>query len=87
MGVASGVDWGNVPAWVGSVLSGMSLLLALLILLKDKRRYFRAQASQLNAFLLIDTGPGGIVRATVQMHNASSSVMARPCFVAWPTRS
>jgi hypothetical protein len=31
------IDWGNVPAWVGAVLTGGSLLLGFYILLRDRR--------------------------------------------------
>lgn len=40
-------DWGNVPAWVGSVLSGFSVLLAMTIIWRDRRQRLRSQAEKL----------------------------------------
>lgn len=44
---ATHVDWGSVPAWVGSILTGGSLLLGFYIWLRAKRREESAQARRL----------------------------------------
>jgi len=41
-----GVKWGDVPAWVASILTGGSLLLGFWILLRDHRMRDRAQIDQ-----------------------------------------
>src|SRR4051794_33457602 len=38
------LDWGAVPAWVGALLTGSSLILALRIMLQDRRKGERAEA-------------------------------------------
>src|SRR5262245_22400358 len=43
---AARVDLGNVPQWVAGVLSGVSLILALYIVLRDRRKAEREQAEQ-----------------------------------------
>lgn len=45
----SQVQWGPLSAWVGSLLTGLSLLLGFYILLRDRRKEERAQAQQLAA--------------------------------------
>lgn len=44
MALTRGLDWGNVPAWVASILTGASLLLGFYILLRDRRKEEREQA-------------------------------------------
>lgn len=41
------LDWGSVPAWVGSILTGGSLLLGFSILLRDRRKGEREQAERI----------------------------------------
>ncbi|HXC79250.1 MAG TPA: hypothetical protein VNU19_19630, partial [Candidatus Acidoferrum sp.] len=43
----SHIDWGNVPAWVASILTGGSLLLGFYILLRDRRKEERRQARRI----------------------------------------
>lgn len=40
------VDWGNVPAWVGSLLSGLSVILAISIIWRDRMQRIRSQAAK-----------------------------------------
>jgi hypothetical protein len=44
---ANGASWGNVPAWVGSVLSGISVLLLIFVILRGRRGNERMQANSL----------------------------------------
>jgi len=46
------IQWGNVPAWASAVLTSISLLLALYLMLRDRQRDIRAQASRTSAYLL-----------------------------------
>jgi hypothetical protein len=43
------IDWGNVPSWFGSVLTGASLMLGFYILLRDRSKEEREQASKVMA--------------------------------------
>jgi hypothetical protein len=43
------IDWGNVPSWFGSVLTGASLMLGFYILLRDRSKEEREQASKVIA--------------------------------------
>ncbi|WP_143548831.1 hypothetical protein [Rhodococcus sp. ACPA1] len=47
MVLAGVVDWGNIPAWIGSILTGGSLLLGFYILLRDRWKEEKEQAKQL----------------------------------------
>lgn len=40
------VEWGNVPAWLGTILSTGSVLLAFYIILRDRRKAEREQIAQ-----------------------------------------
>jgi hypothetical protein len=58
-----GLDWGNVPAWVGSVLTGSSILIASLTYrrsVEDKRREQqdreRLQAANVSAWIDLPNG-------------------------------
>jgi hypothetical protein len=42
---SASADWGTVPAWFGAALTGGSLLLGLYILLRDRRKEERTEAS------------------------------------------
>jgi hypothetical protein len=39
-----GVDWGSVPVWFSVILSGASVLMALRIILRDRKNEERADA-------------------------------------------
>ena len=45
------LDWGNVPAWAGSVLSGGSLLLGFSIMRNDRKQREREDAKMLSCRL------------------------------------
>ncbi|MCU1617844.1 MAG: hypothetical protein JWO98_5384 [Frankiales bacterium] len=42
--IFEGIDWGNAPSWVGSILTGLSLILAFRIILRDRKSAEREQA-------------------------------------------
>ena len=44
------IDWGNMPAWLGSVLTGGSLLLGFYFILRDRRRREETQASLISCY-------------------------------------
>ncbi|MYX39013.1 MULTISPECIES: hypothetical protein [unclassified Streptomyces] len=44
MQTAQGMDWGTVPAWFSAILSGGSVLLALYIILRDRKKAEREDA-------------------------------------------
>src|SRR5262245_48009031 len=46
-----GLDWGNVPAWVGSLLTGTSLLVAALTFRRAVGEARRDQVSKVSAWL------------------------------------
>ena len=45
------IDWGSVPAAIGSILTGGSLLLGFYILFRDRRKEERAQASRVGCLV------------------------------------
>jgi hypothetical protein len=47
----SGVDWGTVPAWSSSILTSGSLALGFYILLRDRRKEDREEASLVTCWL------------------------------------
>jgi len=44
------IDWGNMPAWLGSILTGGSLLLGFYIILRDRRHREETQASLVSCY-------------------------------------
>lgn len=51
MQIAQGWDWGTVPAWFSAILSGGSVLLALYIILRDRKKAERADAAKIVCWL------------------------------------
>ncbi len=51
MAVARGLDWGNVPAWVGAILTSVSLLIAALAYRRSVKDKEREQASKMAAWI------------------------------------
>jgi len=47
-------DWGSVPAWVGSILTSVSVFLAISILRSDRKRASRASAESLATYTEVD---------------------------------
>lgn len=85
-----GLDWGSVPAWFAAVLSGLSVLLALSILVRDRVLADREQARLVS---MSWTGPStttknalGVETQMYQMYvtlaNDSEQAIYRPHFVA-----
>src|SRR5450759_1590275 len=44
------LDWGNVPAWTGSILTSLSLVLAFSILIRDRKRTTRNQIDRIGVW-------------------------------------
>jgi hypothetical protein len=44
-GVVSGIEWGTVPAWASAILTSGSLTLGFYVLLRDRRKEERTEAS------------------------------------------
>jgi hypothetical protein len=68
-------DWGTVPAWVGSILTSVSVFLALLILFTDKKKDRRAMADSFVTWLeLSGIQSGTDIKWSVDVHafNAGS---------------
>lgn len=78
------IDWGSAAAWVGSVLSATSVLLALSIIFRDRRLAERKQAMALSAVAVNEAGPGDAMTYYVNLHNASDSVIVQPGIIALP---
>jgi len=91
---AGKVDWGNVPQWVSALLSGLSVLLALFIIFRDRRRAELEQAMKLAAdWMFVYTGdiaigpsvsPSLPYEFTVHLFNGSDSVITEPILRATP---
>ncbi|WP_326791354.1 hypothetical protein OHA79_01315 [Streptomyces sp. NBC_00841] len=47
MQIAQDMDWGTVPAWFSAILSGGSVILALYIILRDRKKAERSDALKL----------------------------------------
>jgi len=56
-----GIDWGNVPAWVGAVLTGSSFLIAANAYRQSVAERIQRQARQVTAWVVVagDTVDGG----------------------------
>lgn len=80
----SSVDWGNVPAWVGSILTGGSLLLGFYILLRDRRGRERQQAEQLGCFFVLVSRGEGPPAVTAHLHNGSGLPIINPVLYGRP---
>jgi len=79
----SHIDWGNVPAWVASILTGGSLLLGFYILLRDRRKEERRQARRIVIQIRmtpIQGDPNSQVKLTLR--NTSDQPIALPFFQA-----
>src|SRR6185437_3359668 len=72
------LDWGNVPAWIGSILTGSSILIAALTYRRSVEDRERAQAAKVTAW--VDIGAEKIF-----LRNSSdSAVRARVFFEDLP---
>lgn len=49
------LDWGNVPAWVGSILTSVSVFLAINILRGDRKKVKRADADSFATYPSVHT--------------------------------
>jgi hypothetical protein len=67
-----GLDWGNVPAWIGSVLTSGSVLVAALAYRRSVLDKERGQASQIGAWLAL-TGEVGKERPVARVSNSSNA--------------
>lgn len=81
---SGGLDWGTVPAWVGSILTGGSLLLGFYILLRDRRNSERAQAELVGTHRIDTAGPGEHRETVLFVHNGSDGVINDATFSALP---
>jgi hypothetical protein len=75
-----GIDWGTAPAWASSVLSGASLLLALAILVRDRKEKRRESADKLTSWSTVEAahdddvdGPGYEYVLHVNIYNANDA--------------
>jgi hypothetical protein len=68
----TGLDWGNVPAWIGSVLTSGSVLIAALAYRRSVLDRERGQASQIGAWLAL-TGEEGEARPVAKASNSSNA--------------
>src|SRR4051794_8074126 len=81
------VVWGNVAAWVGSVLTGASLLLGFGILRRGRAKDERAQAAKVAVWTEHRTAKrsaSGTPYMTVHIVNHSDGLI-QGLFVAWQT--
>jgi hypothetical protein len=63
--IAQGWDWGTVPAWFSALLSGGSVVLALYIILRDRKKEEQADAMKVICWVHHEEG------RTVHVLNAS----------------
>lgn len=77
------IDWGNAPAWVGAVLSGGSLLLALSILARDRLERRRASADKVSTWSMLESAiddepdsPGYAYILTAYAHNGNEAPLS-----------
>lgn len=82
------IDWGSVPAWVGSILTSGSLALGFYIILRDRRKDERAQA-QLIAVQShsISSITSPVRTASVSVHNNSGAAIFDAVFLLVPLPS
>ena len=88
----SPVDWGNVPAWLGSILSTVSVLLVIFVILRDRRVNKRKQADELTCAVSFGTRTRKVnqreyTHYQVVLHNSSSSPFTQVRLVAEPISS
>jgi len=67
-----GLDWGSVPAWIGSVLTSGSVLVAALAYRRSVLDKERGQASQIAAWVAL-AGESGNKRPVAQVSNGSNA--------------
>lgn len=89
------IDWGNAPAWTGTTLSTLSILLVVGVIMRDRRHEVRKQAAQIFVGIEYDQLPregsdvGGTVTLTI--HNSTDApirmalVEYSPFPGYWPT--
>lgn len=64
------IDWGDAPTWVGALLTSATLFLTIMILVSDKRRARRIEASKVVSRFKL-TGPAAGWWFTVNSYNAN----------------
>ena len=67
-----GVNWGDVPTWAASVLTGGSLILGFSILLRDRRRMDRSQIDQFAFWVEGDKSDRHTARILIHVKNTST---------------
>jgi len=75
------IDWGSVPAWAGSILSTISVLLALFIILRDRRRDRREQAQRIaisTRYQYTRAKSLHPLKIRITIHNTSDAAIWRP---------
>jgi hypothetical protein len=75
------LDWGNVPAWTGSILTSGSLLLGFRVLRHGQLRDEREQAAKVAVVLGLDTEFLPYYALTVDVWNHSQASIQLPCLV------
>ncbi|NHC12656.1 hypothetical protein [Motilibacter deserti] len=81
LGRGGNVDWGTVPAWVGSVLTGASLLLGFYILLRDRRNAEQEQARQVAYWwedVWDESMPEDVTLIVLRLQNMSNAPIINP---------
>lgn len=80
MQTAQGMDWGSVPAWFSAILSGGSVLLALYIILRDRKKAEREDATKV--LVWTETGDDGETETTY-VFNASPRTVHAVTLLLW----
>jgi hypothetical protein len=67
-----GLDWGNVPAWVGTIVTSTSVSIAAISYRRSVRDKERDQASRISAWIGLVSGETGM-RRVLQVANGSDA--------------
>ena len=84
---ARSVDWGNVPQWVSGLLAGVSVILALSILVRDRRDRHMAQARRVlirSAYKASPNDDSYPIAYRLTLHNTSESSIWAAKFILVP---
>ena len=73
------IDWGNVPAWAGSILTSGSLALGFSILRRDRQKEEREQASKVGASLKSTDGKLHHVSSVYIVVSNNSDALVSDC--------
>jgi hypothetical protein len=84
----SSIQWGTLPAGIGTILTGLSLLLGFYIILRDRNKNVREQANELVAIIshyavAVPNEPL-VIGVVVQLTNSSNRSFFDVRFVAQP---